>query len=90
MVWSPLWRTVRCCPGERRFQPSHEGAGWHFPHRRACGWRWCCPTGDGSPEWGSRRDITLIVGGGYHGKSTLLKALELGVYNHVAGDGRSM
>lgn len=32
--------------------------------------------------------VTLIVGGGYHGKSTLLKALELGVYNHVAGDGR--
>ncbi len=37
---------------------------------------------------GIRRGITLIVGGGYHGKSTLLKALELGVYNHVAGDGR--
>ncbi len=32
--------------------------------------------------------ITLIVGGGYHGKSTLLNALELGVYNHVPGDGR--
>ena len=32
--------------------------------------------------------ITLIVGGGYHGKSTLLKALEQGVYNHVLGDGR--
>lgn len=32
--------------------------------------------------------ITLIVGGGYHGKSTLLKALESGVYPHVAGDGR--
>lgn len=35
-----------------------------------------------------RRGITLIVGGGYHGKSTLLKALESGVYNHIAGDGR--
>ena len=34
------------------------------------------------------KGITLIVGGGYHGKSTLLKALELGVYNHIAGDGR--
>ncbi len=37
---------------------------------------------------GIRRGITLIVGGGYHGKSTLLKALEAGVYNHIAGDGR--
>lgn len=32
--------------------------------------------------------ITLIAGGGYHGKSTLLNALELGVYNHIPGDGR--
>ena len=32
--------------------------------------------------------ITLIVGGGYHGKSTLLRALERGVYNHIPGDGR--
>ena len=32
--------------------------------------------------------ITLIVGGGYHGKSTLLLALQNGVYNHIAGDGR--
>jgi len=37
---------------------------------------------------GIPRGVTLIVGGGYHGKSTLLKALELGVYNHLPGDGR--
>lgn len=37
---------------------------------------------------GIPRGVTLIVGGGYHGKSTLLKALELGIYNHIAGDGR--
>ena len=37
---------------------------------------------------GIPKGITLIVGGGYHGKSTLLKALELGVYNHIPGDGR--
>ena len=37
---------------------------------------------------GIPRGITLIVGGGYHGKSTLLKALELGVYHNIAGDGR--
>ena len=40
-------------------------------------------TGMGIPE-----GITVIVGGGYHGKSTLLKALEQGVYNHICGDGR--
>ena len=40
-------------------------------------------TGMGIPK-----GITLIVGGGYHGKSTLLKALEAGVYNHISGDGR--
>ncbi|MBN4054198.1 ABC-ATPase domain-containing protein [Nitrospira defluvii] len=32
--------------------------------------------------------VTLIVGGGYHGKSTLLRAIEYGIYNHVPGDGR--
>ncbi len=32
--------------------------------------------------------VTLIVGGGYHGKSTLLRAVERGVYNHIPGDGR--
>jgi len=41
--------------------------------------------GMGIPE-----GITLIVGGGYHGKSTLLRALELGVYNHIIGDGREL
>ncbi|MFQ6069328.1 MAG: ABC-ATPase domain-containing protein [Candidatus Aminicenantales bacterium] len=40
-------------------------------------------TGMGIPE-----GITLIVGGGYHGKSTLLRALETGIYNHIPGDGR--
>ena len=37
---------------------------------------------------GIPKGITLIVGGGYHGKSTLLRALEVGVYNHIEGDGR--
>lgn len=39
--------------------------------------------GMGIPE-----GVTLIVGGGYHGKSTLLAALSRGVYNHIPGDGR--
>lgn len=37
---------------------------------------------------GIRKGITLFVGGGYHGKSTVLQALQNGVYNHIAGDGR--
>lgn len=37
---------------------------------------------------GIPRGVNLIVGGGYHGKSTLLNALEMGVYNHIPGDGR--
>jgi len=37
---------------------------------------------------GIREGVTLVVGGGYHGKSTLLNAVEKGVYNHLPGDGR--
>ncbi len=39
---------------------------------------------------GIPRGITLIVGGGYHGKSTLLRAIECGVYDHIEGDGREL
>ncbi len=39
--------------------------------------------GMGIPE-----GVTLIVGGGFHGKTTLLNAIELGIYDHRAGDGR--
>lgn len=42
-------------------------------------------TGLGIPE-----GITLVVGGGFHGKSTLLHALERGVYDHVPSDGREL
>jgi predicted ABC-class ATPase len=37
---------------------------------------------------GIPKGVTLIVGGGFHGKSTLLVAIERGVYNHIPGDGR--
>ncbi len=40
-------------------------------------------SGMGIPE-----GVTLVVGGGFHGKSTLLSALSWGVYDHVPGDGR--
>ncbi len=47
-----------------------------LPHRGSI-------TGMAVPE-----GITLIVGGGYHGKSTLLEAIQMGVYDHIEGDGR--
>ena len=37
---------------------------------------------------GIPRGVTLLVGGGYHGKSTVLDAVAAGVYNHRPGDGR--
>jgi predicted ABC-class ATPase len=37
---------------------------------------------------GIPRGITLIVGGGFHGKSTLLRAIETGIWDHISGDGR--
>lgn len=42
-------------------------------------------TGMGIPK-----GITLFVGGGYHGKSTVLQALQNAVYNHIGGDGREL
>ena len=42
-------------------------------------------TGMGIPK-----GVSLIVGGGYHGKSTMLNAIELGIYNHIPGDGREL
>ena len=42
-------------------------------------------TGTGVPE-----GVTVLVGGGFHGKSTLLRALEAGVVDHVPGDGREL
>lgn len=35
-----------------------------------------------------KKGISLIVGGGYHGKSTILQAIERGVYAHTHSDGR--
>src|SRR5699024_9756059 len=56
--------------------PSELAVTLELPHRGKI-------TGMGIPK-----GITLIVGGGYHGKSTLLQALERGGYDHIAGDGR--
>jgi predicted ABC-class ATPase len=47
-----------------------------------------CPNCGKVTGMGIPKGVTLIVGGGYHGKSTLLRAIALGVYNHIPGDGR--
>ena len=45
-------------------------------------------TGEYITGMGIKEGITVITGGGYSGKSTLLNAIELGIYNHIPGDGR--
>ncbi len=47
-----------------------------------------CPHAGDVTGMGIPQGITLIVGGGYHGKSTLLRAIASGIYNHIPGDGR--
>ncbi len=65
--------------GAVRFEsPAPFRVGVELPNRGAV-------TGMGIPE-----GVTLIVGGGFHGKSTLLSALSWGVYDHVPGDGREL
>ncbi len=46
------------------------------------------PSGETIQGMGIPAGVTLIVGGGFHGKSTLLNAIEQSVYNHIPGDGR--
>ncbi|KAF5052446.1 putative ATPase of the ABC class [anaerobic digester metagenome] len=46
--------------------------------------------GDMVSGMGITEGVNIIVGGGYHGKSTLLRAVELGVYNHLPADGREL
>jgi predicted ABC-class ATPase len=58
------------------YPPQEFSTTYQLPHKGTI-------TGLGLPK-----GVTLIVGGGFHGKSTLLKALELGIYSHIPGDGR--
>ncbi|MDO5098998.1 MAG: ABC-ATPase domain-containing protein [Corynebacterium sp.] len=46
------------------------------------------PSGATITGMGIPAGVTVIVGGGYHGKSTLLRSIEHGIYNHIRGDGR--
>lgn len=67
-------------------RPLKDGIPFHSPETMAVTFQ--LPHKGNLRGMGIRKGITLIVGGGYHGKSTLLKALERGVYDHIAGDGR--
>jgi predicted ABC-class ATPase len=58
--------------------PPELEVGFELPHQGAV-------RGMGIPS-----GVTLVIGGGYHGKSTLLRALERSVYNHIPGDGREL
>lgn len=67
-------------------RPLKDGVPFHAPETMAV--TMLLPHKGALRGMGIKKGITLIAGGGYHGKSTLLKALERGVYNHIAGDGR--
>ncbi|MBI5605656.1 MAG: ABC-ATPase domain-containing protein [Deltaproteobacteria bacterium] len=58
------------------YPPQELSLSFHLPHKGAIS------------GLGLEKGVILIVGGGFHGKSTLLRALELGIYSHVPGDGR--
>lgn len=59
---------------------------WRSPGSLGCSLD--LPNGGQVPGTGIPPGVTLIVGGGFHGKSTLLHAIERGVYNHIPADGR--
>ncbi|WP_270238149.1 ABC-ATPase domain-containing protein [Rothia kristinae] len=67
-------------------RPLAEAVPFRFPDSLRVGFE--LPSGRTVTGMGVPRGITVIVGGGYHGKSTLLRAIERGVYPHVGGDGR--
>ncbi len=48
------------------------------------------PNGGEVAGMGIPEGVTLIVGGGYHGKSTLLDSFAQAVYSHIPGDGRGL
>ena len=68
------------------FAPASLSVSFQVPHAVAgCSDELTMVRGLGIPH-----GVTLIVGGGYHGKSTLLQALQRGVYPHIPSDGREL
>jgi len=45
---------------------------------------------DGIKGMGIKKGVTIITGGGYSGKSTVLDAISSGIYDHISGDGREL
>ncbi len=73
----------------RKSGDSDEPAGDGIPFESPEAWRVALEAeGEEVVGMGVPAGISLIVGGAFHGKSTLLHALERGVYDHVPGDGR--
>lgn len=66
--------------------PLREATGFRSPEGMRC--EFTLPSGCRVTGMGIPTGITVIVGGGYHGKSTLLRAMERGIHPHIAGDGR--
>jgi len=69
-------------------EPLIKDAAITFQSPKSLGIRISLPHGGTISGMGIPQGITLIAGGGFHGKSTLLYAIEMGIYNHIPGDGR--
>ena len=48
------------------------------------------PSGKSVSGMAIPKGFTVITGGGYHGKTTLLESIQEGIYNHIEGDGREL
>lgn len=75
----------RSCVDDR---PLEAGAAVPFRTPDSLRVRLATPNAGTVTGMGIPRGVTVIVGGGFHGKSTLLRALQVGIYNHRPGDGR--
>ena len=59
------------------------------PFESPPGMRVVVETSEGSVSgMGVARGATVVAGTAFHGKTTLLEAVQYGIYNHVPGDGR--
>ena len=88
-MW-PSWRMGSILPRKSGVEPAPLVGGIPFKSPESLMREFMLPNRGRVVGMGVPKGVTLIVGGGFHGKSTLLRALERGVYNHVPGDGREL